>query len=66
MFPESYTRNSSLKRVSVDPDSLSTRKKDFRNAWESSLRHQMKELPDFDIVYNNVKFLVDAISRSER
>ncbi|MHA1363129.1 MAG: nucleotidyl transferase AbiEii/AbiGii toxin family protein [Candidatus Freyarchaeota archaeon] len=55
-----------FKRVSVNPDSLSTRKKDFRNAWESSLRHQMKELPDFDIVYNNVKFLVDAISRSER
>jgi len=30
------------------------RKNDFDNAWENSLRNQIKELPDFNQVYSKV------------
>lgn len=47
-----------FKGVSADLDGLLSRKEDFRNAWENSLRHQLKNLPDFNAVFDEVvKFL---------
>ena len=40
----------------MEPDimNLEERKNDFRNAWESSLKHQLRELPDFEMVFGDV------------
>ena len=47
-----------FKEVKADFDGVLGRKDDFRNAWESSLRHQMKDLPEFKVVFDGVlKFL---------
>jgi predicted nucleotidyltransferase component of viral defense system len=43
-----------FKKVQLDLSSLEERKSDFANAWQSSLRNQIKELPDFNHVYNEV------------
>ncbi|MCD6569485.1 MAG: nucleotidyl transferase AbiEii/AbiGii toxin family protein [Deltaproteobacteria bacterium] len=43
-----------FKNIAPDIFSLEDRKLDFANAWQSSLSHQIKELPDFNYVYNEV------------
>ncbi|WP_202319137.1 nucleotidyl transferase AbiEii/AbiGii toxin family protein [Archaeoglobus neptunius] len=43
-----------FKGVKADFDGLLRRKEDFRNAWESSLRHQLRDLPDFNVVFDDV------------
>jgi len=43
-----------IRGVKFDLSSLEERKNDFANAWEKSLGHQIKELPDFDRVYEVV------------
>ncbi len=43
-----------FKGVSIDTSSLIARKSDFNNAWENSLRHQLKQLPDFDKTFDAV------------
>ncbi len=47
-------QKSRFKGVEPDFDGLLNRKEDFRNAWESSLRHQLKDLPDFNAVFDDV------------
>lgn len=42
------------KGVLIDIQDLESRKNDFRNAWEFSLGHQLKELPDFETVFSTV------------
>jgi len=42
------------RNIKFDLYSLEKRKINFENAWKKSLRHQIRELPDFDIVYNEV------------
>ena len=42
------------KNVKLDISSLENRKLDFANAWKSSLSHQLKDLPDFNYVYDEV------------
>lgn len=43
-----------VKGVKIYISSLNERKDDFANAWENSLQNQLKELPDFNYVYNKV------------
>jgi len=43
-----------LKKVKLYIQSLINREDDFKNAWETSLNHQLKELPDFDEVFDKV------------
>jgi len=43
-----------LKKVKLDIFSLEDRKLDFAKAWETSLDHQLKELPSFNYVYDEV------------
>ena len=43
-----------LKNVKLDIFSLGDREFDFANAWGNSLDYQLKELPDFNCVYNEV------------
>jgi predicted nucleotidyltransferase component of viral defense system len=50
ILPEKFKE----KGVVVDIQDLENRKNDFRNAWEISLGHQLKELPDFETVFSIV------------
>ena len=50
-----------FKGVSPDLDSLISRKEDFRNAWERSLRHQMKDLPNFGDVFDKVREFLEEL-----
>ena len=43
-----------LKNVEPDMMDLEKRKDDFKNSWKSSLRHQLKGLPDFEEVFDSV------------
>jgi len=43
-----------FKNIEIDIRSLESRKSDFANAWKNSLGNQIKELPDFNYVYNEV------------
>ncbi len=45
-----------FKARDIMPDliDLRRRKDDFKNAWKNSLRHQLRELPDFDVVFENI------------
>ena len=42
------------KSVTISPEHLASRKETFRRAWENSLRHQLRDLPEFDTVFNAV------------
>ncbi len=44
----------SIKNVKLDIEDLRERKNDFKNAWESSLGHQLKNLPNFEDVFSFV------------
>lgn len=48
------SEKSVFKGVRIDTQLLIDRKDDFANAWESSLRHQLKELPDFNKTFDKV------------
>lgn len=50
-----------FKGVILDIYSLTKRKDDFSYAWESSLRHQLKEIPDFEIIFNKVGKIIEEI-----
>ena len=43
-----------FKAVKTDIKSVMERKDDFSSAWENSLVHQLKDLPDFDLVFYQV------------
>ncbi len=43
-----------VKNVEVDIDGIKQRKEDFKNAWDNSLRHQLRQLPEFDVVFSSV------------
>ncbi len=47
-----------LKGVRIDIQSLINRKDDFANAWESSLKNQLKKLPDFEKAFDTVMEIV--------
>lgn len=51
-----------IKDVDINLKDFEQRKDDFRNAWESSLKHQLKELPDFEKVFESVGKEVEKYS----
>ena len=50
-----------FKGVILDISSLAKRKDDFSNAWDASLRHQLKVIPDFEIFFNKVVTIISEI-----
>lgn len=55
-----FKKKCEFKNITPEMDELLTRKTEFINAWENSLKHQLKELPSAGKVFNNViKFLVN-------
>ncbi|MHA1264881.1 MAG: nucleotidyl transferase AbiEii/AbiGii toxin family protein [Candidatus Helarchaeota archaeon] len=49
-----------FKGINADFNNLLNRKEEFRNAWENSLRHQLKELPSYDEVFAGVLCFLDV------
>ncbi len=49
------------KRVEPDVNALQGRKPYYERAWESSLGHQLRELPEFSTVWNDVLELVKEV-----
>ncbi|MCX9083738.1 MAG: nucleotidyl transferase AbiEii/AbiGii toxin family protein [Candidatus Methanoperedens sp.] len=50
-----------FKKISPDFEDLLGRKQDFQDAWKSSLGHQLKPLPVFESVFNEVMDLMSII-----
>ncbi|KAA0004736.1 MAG: CRISPR-associated protein Csx11 [Thermoplasmata archaeon] len=49
-----FLRKCEFKDVRIVVKDLEDRKDDFKNAWENSLGHQLKNIPDFDDVFSSV------------
>lgn len=62
---EIFPAKCAFKKVSPDFEDLLDRKKDFQDAWKSSLGHQLKALPDFDLVFNEVTDLMSIIRKKD-
>ncbi|MCX9086144.1 MAG: nucleotidyl transferase AbiEii/AbiGii toxin family protein, partial [Candidatus Methanoperedens sp.] len=58
---EIFPAKCAFKKVSPDFEDLLNRKQDIQNAWKSSLDHQLKALPDFESVFNEVLDLISII-----
>ena len=50
-----------FKGVILDISSLTKRKDDFSNAWDASLKHQLKVIADFEIFFNKVIKIISEI-----
>jgi len=50
-----------FKGVFMDISSLTKRKDDFSNAWDASLNHQLKVIPDFEIFFNKAITIISEI-----
>jgi len=51
------------KKVDIDFINLAGRKKDFEVSWDNSLVHQLKELPDFNLVFLEVMNFLESFFR---
>jgi predicted nucleotidyltransferase component of viral defense system len=54
-----------FKGVIINTSSIIDRKSDFDNAWEVSLRHQLKQLPDFNKTFDKVLGIIKRIEENE-
>jgi len=52
-----------FKGIILDISSLTKRKDDFSNAWNASLNHQFKIIPDFEIFFNKVIKIIGEIKK---
>jgi len=50
-----------FKGIALDVSSLTKRKDDFSNAWDASLNHQLKAIPNFEISFNKVLTIISEI-----
>lgn len=50
-----------FKGVILDISSLTKRKDDFSNAWDASLKHQLKVIADFENIFNKVITIISEI-----
>lgn len=50
-----------FKKLTPEINDILSRKEDFQNAWNSSLEHQLKALPEFDTVFDEVLDLMSSM-----
>ncbi len=55
-----------FKKISPEINDVLDRKQDFQNAWNSSLGHQLKGLPDFDMIFNEVTDILASIINKQK
>jgi len=51
-----------FKGIEPDIKGLISRKEDFRNSWENSLKHQMKTVPEFDGVFDIIQTMMNELT----
>jgi len=51
-----------FKGVKFDLGDLRVRREDFGNAWRSSLKHQLRDLPSFDYVFEEAVIFLNRVS----
>jgi predicted nucleotidyltransferase component of viral defense system len=54
-----------FKGVIINTSYIIDRKSDFANAWKVSLRHQLKQLPDFNKTFDKVLGIIKGIEKNE-
>jgi predicted nucleotidyltransferase component of viral defense system len=64
--PEIISRKFQFKEVSFDIVRLNRRRQYFEQAWVNSLRHQLRELPDFTSVYTDTLDYLQSILKNIR
>ncbi len=57
-----FTVKCEFKRLTPDISHIHQRKEDFLTAWQSSLRHQLKNVPDFEPLFNDVIDLLNNVT----
>jgi predicted nucleotidyltransferase component of viral defense system len=62
--PEIIDRKFKFKDVSFDIESLNRRRRYFEQAWISSLRHQLRESPEFTSVYMETLDYLQSIQKN--
>jgi len=60
-----FSEKCEIKRLTPDINHIIRRKEDFLNAWNSSLRHQLKDLPEFKPIFSEVIELLNNIKLSD-
>jgi len=55
-------RKCELKQVVVDPGMLQAKRDQFASLWQISLGHQIRNIPDFDIAFENVVRAIENYS----
>ncbi len=63
---EIFPAKCEFKKLSPDINDMLDRKQDFQNAWKSSLGHQLKGLPDFDMIFNEVTDILASIINMQK
>ena len=59
ILPEKFK----IKNIKIDIKDFEQRKDYYKNAWMNSLKHQLKELPDFDEVFSAVLKELEEVER---
>ncbi|MFH1101858.1 MAG: nucleotidyl transferase AbiEii/AbiGii toxin family protein [Methanobacteriota archaeon] len=49
-----FKKKCEFKHITIDTNEVISRKTKFENAWKNSLQHQLKNLPNVNIVFNDV------------
>jgi predicted nucleotidyltransferase component of viral defense system len=60
-IPELFKEKCEFKQINPDLDSIIIRKEEFKNAWDNSLHNQLKNVPDFDEIFNKVIKIIKEI-----
>jgi len=63
---EIFPAKCKFKKISPDINDMLNRKQDFQSAWKSSLGHQLKGLPDFDMIFNEVTDILATIINTKK
>jgi len=65
MLTNAIERKFALKNMKMDVDLLVSKKTSFKNAWERSLHHQIRVIPEFNAVFNKVTDILEGWNESE-
>ena len=60
-IPKIFMEKCEYKDVNPDVKYLINKKDDFKHAWEASLQHQLKIVPDFDLIFNKILKILKLI-----
>lgn len=63
--PGIFKEKCEFKKLTPDINHIITRREYFLSSWNSSLRHQLKEVPEFEPIFKDVLFLLNKYNNME-